>query len=226
MKAIGYVRVSTEDQAKEGISLEAQEARIRAYALCKDLELVEIIRDEGRSAKDLNRPGLQYLIDKLVMGEVDTLIAYKLDRLFRSTTDALETIKNLKTWGVALHLIVESVDTDSAFGQFFFTITAAYAELERKIIGERTKMALDHIKGQGKVYGPVPYGWMREGDKLVPSIYERELQALAKGMRKKGMSLRFIANNFNEKEFSTKNGGKWYPMTVKKLLDGGEVSLL
>lgn len=98
MKAAGYIRVSTEDQAKEGVSLENQKAKIRAYAELKDLELTEIIEDAGISAKNLRRPGMQRVLQLARSREIKAVIVFKLDRMFRSTVDALETTQNFDRW--------------------------------------------------------------------------------------------------------------------------------
>ena len=93
MTAIGYVRVSTEDQAKEGVSLDNQKAKIEAYCQLKDLELSEIVEDAGISAKNLKRPGVQKVLRMARKKKIDAIVVYKLDRIFRSTVDALETTK-------------------------------------------------------------------------------------------------------------------------------------
>ena len=93
MTTIGYVRVSTEDQAKEGVSLDNQKSKIEAYCLLKDLNLSEIISDQGISAKNLNRKGIQRVLKLARTKQVDAIVVYKLDRIFRSTTDALETTR-------------------------------------------------------------------------------------------------------------------------------------
>ena len=90
-KAVGYIRVSTEGQAEKGISLEAQRAKIEAYAALKDFTLVEIVEDAGISAKNLKRPGMQRLLDMIHRKEIDAVIILKLDRMFRNTVDALQS---------------------------------------------------------------------------------------------------------------------------------------
>jgi DNA invertase Pin-like site-specific DNA recombinase len=160
MTAIGYVRVSTEDQAKEGVSLDNQKAKIEAYCHLKDLELTEVVEDAGISAKNLRRPGVQKVLRMARKKQVDAIVVYKLDRIFRSTVDALETTKMFDKWGVSFHSIEETLDTQSAMGRFFFTLTAALAEMERRIIGERTKVALLHKRSrQEKTGGDIPFGY-------------------------------------------------------------------
>ena len=131
MRSVGYIRVSTEDQAKEGISLEHQEAMVKAYASINDLELVEILHDEGASGKDLEREGMAKLLDLVKGGKVEAVIVYKLDRLSRKTLDTLSLIESFESKGVAFHSISEKVDTKSATGKFFLTIISALAQMER-----------------------------------------------------------------------------------------------
>lgn len=107
MKAVGYIRVSSQEQAHEGVSLENQKAKIIAYASLKDFELVEVIEDAGISAKNLNRPGVQRVIDLARTGKVEAVIVFKLDRMFRSTTDALELTRKFDRWNVSFHSINE-----------------------------------------------------------------------------------------------------------------------
>ncbi len=218
MKAIGYIRVSTEDQAKEGVSLENQRAKIQTYASLKDLELVEIIEDAGISAKNLNRPGAQKVLDLARTKQVQAVIVYKLDRMFRSTVDALETTSLFDKWEVGFHSIMETLDTQSAMGKFFFTLTAALAEMERGIVGERTKAALAHKKSQGQVYGQVPYGFRREGDSLHLDEAEEEAVILILQLREQGWNYSRIAREMNSLGYKTKCDGKYFPQTVKNII--------
>ena len=153
MKAMGYIRVSTEDQAREGVSLGNQKSKIKAYCELKNLDLTGIIEDSGISAKNLNRPGVQKVLEMARKKEVNAVVVYKLDRMFRSTVDALETTKKFDKWGIYFHSIHETLDTQSAMGRFFFTLTAALAEMERGIIGERTKAALSHKRAMNEKTG-------------------------------------------------------------------------
>ena len=145
----------------QGVSLENQEQKIRDYCKLKDFEIIEIIQDAGISAKNLRRPGVQKVLEMAQDKMIDAVVVYKLDRMFRSTVDALETTKQFDKWGVSFHSIEETIDTKSAMGKFFFTLTAALAEMEREIIGERTKDVLQRKKANGEVYGHVPFGFKR-----------------------------------------------------------------
>ena len=221
MKAVGYIRVSTEDQ-KEGVSLDNQRAKINAYASLKDLDLVEIIEDAGISAKNLNRPGAQKVLKMTRKKEVEAVIVYKLDRMFRSTIDALETTKQFDRWGVAFHSINETIDTQSAMGRFFFTLTAALAEMERGIIGERTKSALKHKRLNGeKTGGDIPFGYSLDidGQTLKEDAKEQEVIRLIKRLKRKGHSLRSICRTLEKDGYLTKTGKTtWHHQSIAQIL--------
>lgn len=222
MKAVGYARVSTEEQASEGVSLDNQKAKIRTYADLKDFELIGIIQDAGVSAKNLNRPGAQEVLKMARKKEVEAVIVYKLDRMFRSTIDALETTKMFDRWSIAFHSIQETLDTQSAMGRFFFTLTAALAEMERGIIGERTKAALKHKRVNGKkTGGDVPFGYYldTDGQTLMEDREEQEVIRLMKDLKEKGYSLRSICRELESKRCLTKTGKtKWHPQSVSQIL--------
>ncbi|MFC1515557.1 recombinase family protein [Thermodesulfobacteriota bacterium] len=218
IRAIGYIRVSTDEQAKEGMSLENQEAKIRAYCELKDLTLLEIISDAGISAKNLKRPGAQKVINMARNKMVDAVVVYKLDRMFRSTVDALETTKLFDKWGVSFHSILETIDTKSAMGKFFFTLTAALAEMERGIIGERTRDVLQRKKKNGEVYGVVPFGYKRFKGKLLPHKDEQEIVQTVLGLRDQGLNYSMISRELNRIGHKTKKGNHWYPQTVKNVV--------
>jgi DNA invertase Pin-like site-specific DNA recombinase len=217
-KAIGYIRVSTDEQAKEGMSLENQEDKIRAYCKLKDFELIEILKDAGISAKNLQRPGAQKVIEMAQTKMVDAVVVYKLDRMFRSTVDALETTKRFDTWGVSFHSIEETLDTKSALGRFFFTLTAALAEMERGIIGERTRDVLQRKKQNGEVYGHVPFGYKRFKGRLLANRAEQEIVKKVLDLRDKGLNFSRISRELNKLGLKTKKGSQWYPQTVKNII--------
>ena len=221
MPAIGYVRVSTEDQAKEGVSLDNQKAKIEAYCQLKDLELLEIIEDAGISAKNLRRPGVQKVLLMDRKKQVDAIVVYKLDRIFRSTVDALETTKMFDKWGVSFHSIEETLDTQSAMGRFFFTLTAALAEMERRIIGERTKAALSHKRSRNeKTGGDVPYGYdLTPAGLLIKNHTEQKVIRLIRRLNRDGYSLRKICRELEREGHLTKRGNPiWHPKTISRIL--------
>jgi len=168
MKAMGYVRVSTEEQAREGVSLEAQEDKINKYVDLHNLGQISIIRDGGKSGKDLNREGMQEIIALCKRKEIDHLIVYKMDRLTRRTLDLLTLVEEVfKPNNVQFHSITEKVDTSTAQGKFFLTITGAMAQMERDLVSERTKEALQYKISKGENVGSPPLGFLAEDKKRI-----------------------------------------------------------
>lgn len=138
-RAVAYVRVSTEKQADAGQSLEAQQAKLAAYASLYELELVEVVVDAGVSAKTLNRPGLQRALAMLESGAADALVVVKLDRLTRSVRDLGELVEGVfAEKGAALLSVSEQIDTRSAAGRLVLNVLASVSQWEREAIGERT----------------------------------------------------------------------------------------
>ena len=221
MTTIGYVRVSTEDQAKEGVSLDNQKVKIETYCQLKDLNLSEIIEDAGLSAKNLKRPGVQRVLNLARKKQVDAVVVYKLDRIFRSTTDALETTKMFERYGVSFHSIEETLDTQSAMGRFFFTLTAALAEMERRIIGERTKAALSHKRSRNeKTGGDVPYGYdLTPAGILIKNDDEQRVIKTIRRLNRDRYSLRKICRELEKEGHLTKRGNPiWHPKTISRIL--------
>lgn len=179
-RAVGYIRVSTSEQATEGISLDNQKRKIAAYAEVKDLKLIKIIADEGRSGKNLSRPGIVELLELVKTKQIDAVVVYKLDRLTRKTKDLLYLVEDVFAKNsVAFFSLNENIDTTSATGKFFLTLMGALAQMERDLIGERTSDALEELTRQNRRLGSpdrAPYGFKqikREKatmDDLVPDL--------------------------------------------------------
>ena len=216
-----YTRVSTEEQAREGVSLEAQADRVKAYAIAQDINLVHIIREEGISGAIplADRPGGAELLQVVGKGKpVTHVIALKLDRLFRDASDCLVQTKVWDKAGIGLHLLDmggQSINTASAMGRMFLTVAAGFAELERNLIAERTAAAMQYKKKRLEAYSP----YTRTGDTLTPVGAELKRVRWMRRQRKAGTSLRGIAARLNQREVETKKGGRWYASTVKYLLE-------
>jgi site-specific DNA recombinase len=218
-----YIRVSTQEQATEGVSLEAQEERLRAYCAMRGLEVVAVIREEGVSGgKPLcTRPGGADLLSLAATGKAAHIVALKLDRLFRDAEDALHETKAWDKAGVALHLVDmggQTVDTSSAMGRMILTMLAGFAEFERGVIRERTTTALRYKKAHGQVYGPTPYGFERQGAALVEASEEQAVLVGIGECHQAGHSLRSIARDLTARNVPTKRGGVWKAATVRRLL--------
>jgi site-specific DNA recombinase len=220
-RAAGYIRVSTEEQSREGISLDMQRAKIQAYASLNDLELTEIVEDAGLSGKSIKgRPGMQRVLDMVTSKAVGAVIVYKLDRLARNTIEALEMAQTMDKAGVALHSISEKLDTQSALGRFFFTLTASLAEMERNLISERTAAALAQKRAQGqKTGGAVPYGYRADDQgRLIPHAGEQKAIRRIQELRADGYSYANIAAALEREGIKTRRGTAFQPTQIVRIL--------
>lgn len=219
-KAVAYIRVSTEDQANEGVSLAAQDARVKAYCTSQGLDLVGVLRDEGVSAGTPleKRPKGAELLKVLATGGASHVVAVKLDRLFRNTLDCLANVEKWDKAGVGLHLLDLSVNTSTAAGKAFLQMAAAFAEMERNLIRERTEAALSHKKAHLEVYNHLPYGFDRRGKLMVPNLTEEAIVERIKSLDATGVPMLRIAQLLNRESVPTKRGGKWYASTIRAIL--------
>lgn len=218
-----YARVSTEEQAEQGISLEAQEHACRALLTAHGLAFGGLYVDAGRSGKDLKRPEAQRLLADLEAGQLGGLTVYKLDRLTRRLRDLLDLVERFDSWGVGMMAVSDKIDTSGPMGRFFLTILGAIAQLEREQIGERTKLAMNALKVAGRsTGGAIPFGWrsvLRDGAKVqepdpgtvevVKSLYDRSLS---------GETLHALCRWMNESGHRTSRGSKWHQESVARLL--------
>ena len=223
MKAVLYIRVSTDEQARHGVSLDAQDERLRAYCTMRGLEVAGVIRDEGVSAfKHLDkRAGGAELLRLIAAGKAAHVVALKLDRLFRNAGDALTKTEEWNRAGVALHLVDmggAAMDTASATGRMMLTMLAGFAEFERALCSERTTSALTYKRDKREAYGPTPLGYRREGDRLCEEAGEIATVRRVQAMAQQGQSLAAIARRLTATGTPTKRGGRWHPSTVRYLL--------
>ena len=219
-RAIAYVRVSTSKQADEGVSLEAQEAKIRSYASTYDIDLVDVIVDAGESAKTLDRPGLQRALSALRAGKADALIVVKLDRLTRSLADLCTLIKDHFS-RAGLLSVSEAFDTRSNTGRLLLNILASVAEWERGAISERTSTAMKHKALQGEFCGgDVPYGYRVDADgvRLVEHEGEQAVLQSARRLRAAGLSLRAVAAELDRAGFLSRNGRTFAAVQVSRMI--------
>lgn len=208
MKVIVYSRVSTADQAENGISLEAQEAKLRAYCHLYDLEAVETIRDAGESAKSLNRPGLQRAL--ALLKNADGLVVVKLDRLSRSVADWNLLIDRYfcERAGKQLFSVNDSIDTRTAAGRLVLNIMMSVGQWEREAIAERTREALRHKVRKGERCSAVKFGYdlAEDGRTWIPNTDEQATIGLMCALRDDGLTLRRIAQELSIRGIPTKTG--------------------
>ena len=213
--AVGYVRVSTERQASEGVSLEAQEARLRAWAAGQGLTLAAVHVDAGLSGgRADNRPGLQAALAEACRLRAP-LVTYSLSRLARSTKDALSIAERLDRAGADLVSLSEAIDTTSAAGKMVFRMLAVLAEFEKDLVSERTTSALAFKRRQGeRISGKIPYGYRLEAGQLVAVEDEQTAIRLMVDLREAGLSLRAIAEELERRQIRRQNGAHVWPSNV------------
>jgi len=214
--AFGYVRVSTDEQANLGVSLDAQRQRIAAFCQLHDLELSAIFADEGLSGSRAdNRPGLNGVLNAACRAK-SPIVVYSLSRLARSTSDAIAMAERLADAGADLISITERIDTTTGMGRFFFTTVAALAQLERDLISERTTAALAHKRSKGERIGGIPLGFdvAADGKHLVANADEQRVVEAIHRFRAEGMSARRIITRLDAMGMTPKGGGKWHPKVI------------
>lgn len=223
---IGYIRVSTDLQASEGVSLGAQREKIRAYCAALELKLVRIYADEGQSAKSLTRPELKKALSALESGAGDILLVCKLDRLTRSVKDLGHLVDRYFLPGrFSLLSIGDAIDTRTASGRLVLNVLASVAQWEREAISERTSEAMRHLKAQGVHIGATPYGARRVDEtdahgrrRIIAVDAQAQVIARMQAWRQEGRTLRAIATELNGEGVPAPRGGKWQPTVVRTIL--------
>lgn len=221
MDAIGYVRVSTEGQAQEGVSLEAQRARVAAWCVANGYTLIATHEDAGFSGcRSDNRPGLQAALTDACK-QKSALVVYSLSRLARSTKDAILISERLAKCGADLVSLTERIDTTSATGKLFFRLMAVLNEFERDQVSERTRGALTHLRNQGKrISGHIPYGYSlaADGQSLIPNEPEQAGLQIMGRLREQRLSLRKIAVRLTEQGIPPKTGSHWTAQAINMII--------
>lgn len=220
-----YVRVSTEKQADEGFSLDAQQERLQAFCQAQGwtVDTNHIYIDAGISGKSTaDRVAFQAMMEAANRGEINRIVAMKLDRLARNVRDFLGIVDSLNNAGCGLVLIKESFDTSTPHGKFALTMFAAMAELEAATIAERMDMGRREKAAQGGYNGsqcPLGYQYANEAFTVLPAQAETVQQVFTWFVDGVGMSA--IAKRLNEAGATTAKGGQWYASTVKYILSNG-----
>lgn len=204
-RAVGYVRVSSADQAENGWSLGAQRERVAAYCAARGWELVDVYGDEGVSALK-TRPQFDKMVKDVLADGVSHIVCLKLDRLGRRAVDLLRLYDQMERKGVALVAIEDSIDTSTPVGRLLRTVLAAIAEFERDTISERTKIGLEAARAAGVRLG---------AERSIPEAVRAHILQLAA----EGHGARKIAGVLNAAGVPTAQGGAcWYPSTVARVL--------
>jgi site-specific DNA recombinase len=215
-RAAGYVRVSTSRQAEEGLSLEAQEKRVRDYIEAQGWELDAIYVERGVSGKRDDRPELRRLMGSLEA--IDRLVIPKLDRLGRSTKHLHETFEALSAAGVELVSLADQIDTSTPAGRLMRNMMVSLAEFESDNIGERVRSVTASRVEQGKHHGRAPYGYESRDGELLPKEPEASVVRRIFEEFVGGRSQRAIQRALNSEGIRSKAGRDWTQGTISKLL--------
>ncbi|WP_084591359.1 recombinase family protein [Ureibacillus sinduriensis] len=217
MKCIIYVRVSTDEQAKHGYSIAAQLEKLEAYCISQGWELVKQFIDDGYSAKDLNRPQFQEMLQQIKAGGIDVLLVYRLDRLTRSVSDLYEILNELDKYNCKFKSATEVYDTTNAMGRLFITLVAAIAQWERENTAERVRMGMEKKTKLGEWKGGMaPFGYKVINGKLEIDEFESEIIKEI-FMLSKTFGFYTIAKQLTLKGISTRKGGDWHVDSVRAI---------
>ena len=214
-----YIRVSTEDQAREGFSLGEQEEKLLQLCNFKELEVYKVYKDAGISAKDMeHRPQFQEMLKDMKEGKINYIVAYKLDRITRSVRDLEELISVLEQYNCFLLCDRDDVNTSTANGRFFVRMLTVLSQLEIEIVSERTKFGLNGAIKSGHIPGQRPFGYTKSEDKkMIVDNATRPYVEKIFDMYLEGKSFQQIANYFKENNIYPKK--KWHDTTIQKIID-------
>jgi DNA invertase Pin-like site-specific DNA recombinase len=222
VRLVGYCRISGKGSNDEGLSIRAQERKIRSYCKLHEQKLVTVESDTARSGGRIDRPGLQRVLSALTAGDADGIIVVKLDRLTRSTVDLGTLVADYFAPDKPYRLVsvTDNIDTVTAGGRLVANVLMAVAQWEREAASERTSAVKEYKRQRGEFLGgEPPYGYRVEGKMLVPDEEEREVMSTAKDMRTRwGYSLQDIADAFNDDGVPRRRGRSWTRQAIARLL--------
>ncbi len=226
LKAALYTRVSTEDQAKEGFSLDSQVERLRSYCLARGWHVFKEYVDDGYSGRYTKRPAYQELMDEI--GSWDVLLVLKMDRIHRNSRHFMEMMDELRKREKEFVSMTESLDTSTAMGRFVVDIIQRIAQLESEQIGERVyagmhqkaSTPLERLDPDKSPYLGFnhPYGYDYSNGKLIVNSEEADAVRKIYLAYLEGNSMAEIAKRLNRSKIPTKRGGKWDKRTISKIL--------
>ena len=216
-----YIRVSTEDQAREGFSLGEQKEKLEGLCKYKGYEIYKVYKDAGISAKDMtHRPQFQAMLEDMKAGKINYIVAYKLDRVTRSVRDLETLISTLEKYHCYLICDRDDVNTSSANGRFFVRMLTVLSQLEIEIVSERTKFGLGGAIKAGHIPGPCPYGYYRDSDKTIKiDNSTKDIVIRIYQMYLEGKSYQQIASILNDEDVPSPVKSKWCDSTIEKIIN-------
>ena len=214
-----YIRVSTEDQAREGFSLAEQKEKLLQLCKFKEYEVFNVYEDAGISAKDMeHRPSFQEMLSDMKKGKINYIVAYKLDRITRSVRDLEELISQLEMYNCYLICDKDDVNTSTANGRFFVRMLTVLSQLELEIVSERTKFGLNGAIKSGHLPGIVPLGYKKDSNKkTIIDETTRDVVIRVFSMYLEGKSYQQISNTLNEERVLYPK--HWRDTTIMKIID-------
>ena len=213
-----YTRVSTEDQAKEGFSLDAQLEKLRSYCVARDWVISGEYIDDGYSGRNVKRPAYYKMMDEIE--NWDILLVIKMDRIHRNSKNFMLMMEDLKKKGKEFVSMTESLDTSTAMGRFVMDIIQRIAQLESEQIGERVYIGMEQkAKTNGGILGfNIPYGYIYENGKLIIKDDEANQVKKMYNLYLDGYSMQKISELLNQKKIPTKQNKIWRSQTISTIL--------
>jgi len=218
IRAALYARVSTEDQAKEGFSLDAQIEKLRSYCKARGWKIAGEYIDDGYSGRNTNRPAYQKMMKE--MEKWDVLLVVKMDRIHRNSKNFMVMMEQLRNHGKEFVSMTESLDTSTSMGRFVMDIIQRIAQLESEQIGERVYVGMEQkAKMGGGILGfNIPYGYDYKDGKLLVNDKEAPVVRRIFKMYLEGFSMKRIADILNSEGIPTKHGKEWSTQTIASIL--------
>ncbi len=218
LKAAIYARVSTEDQAKKGFSLEAQVQKLKSYCKARGWKPIKEYVDDGYSGRDENRPRYREMLNE--RGQWDLILVLKMDRIHRNSMNFATMMDRLNSWDKGFASVQESFDSTTAMGRFVMDIIQRIAQLESEQISERVKIGMTQKAklGEGYLGFNIPYGYDYRNGKLIPNSKEAKIVKNIFQLYLSGMSIGKIVKYLNEQGIQTKRGKSWGKQTIAKIL--------
>jgi site-specific DNA recombinase len=218
-KLIGYVRVSSIISKNKGNSIKNQISKVNDFCDLNDYELVDILKDEGKSGMEYNnRDGYLELINRCKNDNIDGVVVYCLSRLGRRMRDIINVMELFNNNDIEFYSVKENINNKDIMGKLMMNILMSFNEFEVDSIRERIIDVKRNNKENGLVYGKLMYGKDKDGKLLINNVSEMKVVSYMKGLRKKGWSYFRISDRLNDRGIVSKSGGKWYGMSVKNVL--------
>lgn len=216
-----YIRVSTENQAREGFSLGEQEEKLRQLCKYKGFEIFKVYKDAGISAKDMkNRPAFKTMLEDMKNGLINYIVAYKLDRVTRSVRDLEVLISTLEKYHCYLICDRDDVNISTANGRFFVRMLTVLSQLEIEIVSERTKFGLNGAIKAGHIPGKCPLGYYRDKDKTLKNDNStKDVVVRIFEMYLEGKSYQTIVNILNKEKVLYPEVKHWIDSSINRIIN-------